>query len=120
MSGSYEVEFYVDDKGRCPTDEFLDSLPEKHLARVHAYLDLLEQGGPNLARPYADALADKIRELRPAFGRHEYRLLYFFSGRTVVITHGFLKKSDKVPGNEIERALRCMDDWRARRPSDEG
>src|SRR5580698_8786439 len=110
MSG-YSVEFYAAENERCPADEFLDSLPEKHLAKVHAYLGLLEEKGPGLTRPYADTLDRKIRELRPAFGHHEYRLLYFFAGRTIVITHGFLKKTDQVPAHEIERAVRSMEDW---------
>ncbi len=119
MGTPYAIEFYREAGGHCPMDAFLDSLPDKHLARVHAYLELLEQKGPNLQRPYADAVADKIRELRPGFGRHEYRLLYFFSGKTVVLTHGFLKKTDTVPPNEIARAISRMRDWLQRRSSHE-
>lgn len=119
MDTDYIVEFYREAGGRCPMDEFMDSLAEKHLARVHAYLELLEQKGPNLQRPYADVVVGKIRELRPGFGRHEYRLLYFFAGKRTVVTHGFLKKTDRMPPSEIERALRRMRDWSARRPSHE-
>jgi len=116
----YEIEFYRESDGHCPVDEFMDSLPDKHLARVHAYLELLEEKGPDLQRPYADILGEKIRELRPGFGRHEYRFLYFFAGRRIVVTHGFLKKTDRVHPREIERALRYMRDWLARRHTNEG
>ncbi len=35
-----------------------------------------------------------------------YRMLYFFhEGRAVVITHGLVKKTQKVPLMEIERAV---------------
>lgn len=38
-------------------------------------------------------------------------MLYFFSGKIIVVTHGFLKKSSKVPPEEIERAKRSMNDY---------
>jgi len=37
--------------------------------------------------------------------------LYFFYGKTIVITHGFVKKTDAVPVNEIELAERYMDEF---------
>jgi len=54
-----------------------------------------------------------IRELRVSFARLELRLLYFINGKTVVVTHGFLKKTDKVPQDEIDRAMRYRNDWLA-------
>lgn len=67
--------------------------------------------GPNLPRPYADIVRGKIRELRVSFGSNEYRFLYFFFGKRIIITHGFLKKTDRVPEGEIERAERIMQDF---------
>ena len=113
---SYEVEFYETESGRCPTDEFLNTLKPKPLAKVHAYLELLEERGPNLTRPFADGLRDKIRELRPDFAHEAIRLLYFFFGKTIVVTHGFRKKTERTPPVEIERAIRYMRDSIGRRP----
>jgi len=74
-------------------------------------MELLEERGPDLPRPFADTVRGKIRELRVSFQHHEYRFLYFFFGRIIVMTHGFLKKSDKVPAGEINRAQKCMDNF---------
>lgn len=71
----------------------------------------MEKEGPRLPRPYADFLVGRIRELRISISHHQYRLLYFFSGKIIVVTHGFLKKSSKVPPEEIERAKRSMNDY---------
>ena len=48
------------------------------------------------------------------FKRGEVRLLCFFDGpRRIVLVHGFKKKSDRTPPQEIERALRLRDEYLA-------
>lgn len=89
----------------------MESLPERPQAKVAAWLRLLQEKGPNLRRPYADILEEPIRELRVSFGRLEIRLLYFIQGRSIVATHGFLKKGRQVLKEEIERAKRYHEDW---------
>ena len=107
----YELFFYENEKGECLVDEFLDHLPEKILGKAHKWLEKLEQEGPNLPRPYADVLKGKIRELRLIFGSNHYRLLYFFHEKKIVLTHGFVKKTDQVPPREIEKADRIRLDF---------
>ena len=107
----YEVIFYLDKRERCPTEEFLDELELKIRAKVEKWMEKLEEEGPNLPRPFADGLRGKIRELRISFSSNHYRFLYFFFGRKIIITHGFLKKSNMIPVEEIERAERIMRDF---------
>ena len=111
----YRVGFYTTQKGESPMDEFIDTLPERHVGKIHRWIDLLARLGPDLTRPYADLLSGKIRELRIAMEHHQYRLLYFFHGKHVVITHGFVKKTDKIPQKEIERAQAYRKDWELRK-----
>jgi phage-related protein len=106
----YEVGFYRDRNDRCPGIEFLQQLQVPVRAKVAKWIELLEKEGPNLPRPYADVVKGKIRELRVHFGQH-FRLLYFFMGKRIIITHGFVKKTDEVPEAEITRAQRCMEDF---------
>lgn len=52
-------------------------------------------------------LNDNIWEFRTRYQGMTYRLLSFWdndSGRLVVATHGFIKKTQKTPANEIARA----------------
>ena len=107
----YEVIFYEGVRGRCPTDEFLDELQLKVRAKVEKWIQKLEDEGPDLPRPFADILRGKIRELRVVFGSNSYRFLYFFFGKKIIITHGFIKKTDKVPEEEIERSEWMMHDF---------
>ena len=109
-NNSYEVIFYETPSGHVPVDDFLDSLQIKVRAKVEKWIEKLELHGPNLPRPYADVVRGKIRELRVHLGQH-IRLLYFFFGKRIIITHGFVKKTSEVPEKEIERAQRYMEDF---------
>ena len=40
----YELEFYKDEKEKCPTQEFLDGLQLKISAKVAKWIDKLEHG----------------------------------------------------------------------------
>ena len=111
MDQDYEIIFYEDNKGHCPLDDFLDTLLPKVRAKIMKWLQMLERQGPNLPRPYADVLKGKIRELRIGFGSNHYRFLYFFYGKKIVVTQGFLKKTDQVPLKEIEQADQLRQDF---------
>jgi len=115
----WRVVHYETEDGACPVGEFLDGLNRKDRAKVLAAIDLLEEEGPNLHRPYADFLKDRIYELRVRVSRIRYRILYFFCNRTdIVLTHGFKKRVKKVPETEIERARGYKEDWLRRKDAD--
>ena len=99
-----EVVFFQEG-GKVPIRDWLNSLPAKAARKCLVYLDILEQQGHELRRPIADLLRDGIYELRPTFQGVNYRILYFFAGRNVVvISHGIAKTSE-VPATEINRAI---------------
>jgi phage-related protein len=110
----YSIKFFVSDRGDCPFREFLNALPAKVQGKFTKFLDLLAGLGPDLKRPYSDALRDGIRELRVKFGGDQYRALYFFHRKYIIITHGFVKKTDSVPVEEIDRAFRARRSIEAR------
>ena len=107
----YEVIFYETAGGECPAENFLSELAPKTRGKAAKWLELLEQEGPNLPRPYADVIRGKIRELRVGFGGLHYRFLYFFHGKQIVVTHGFMKKTAAIPEEEISRSQRYMTDF---------
>jgi hypothetical protein len=107
-----EVIFYKEG-GAVPIREWLKSLPSKAARKCLLYLDMLEQQGHELRRPIADFLRDGIYELRPSFQGVNYRILYFFSGRNVVVvSHGIVKESE-VPEVEIDRAVQRSQSFKA-------
>ncbi len=111
-----EVEFYRTEDGRCPAQEFLDSLPDKVGQKVVWVLKLIQEL-EMIPSTYFKKLeaADDIWECRVQLGSNAYRILAFFSEKAVIVlTHGFSKKSQKTPRNEIERAEAYRKDFMRR------
>ncbi len=84
-STPWRVVYYETSLGRCPVEAFLDGLDRRARVKVLAAIDLLEEEGPGLRRPYADYLRNGIYELRDEDGRVRYRILYFFCRRTDIV-----------------------------------
>ncbi len=40
--------------------------------------------------------------------------MLFFAGNKIIVTNGFVKKQDKLPIEEKERALRCKEEYEMR------
>lgn len=104
--------FYDTVDGKCPVQELLDSLEPKLLAKTLRTIDLLEMNGPILRESYSKQLKDGIFELRTKKGTDITRVLYFFFvGKKVILTNGFVKKTKKTPKLELERAKRYKLDY---------
>ena len=59
-------------------------------------------------------LQDGIFELRVQETGNIYRVLYFFYiGKRIILTHGFVKKTQKTPPNEIKRAKQYRENFLA-------
>ena len=63
------------------------------------------KNGYELREPYSKFLEDGIFELRIKQGSNITRVLYFFFvNRKIILTNGFVKKTLKMPKNEIALA----------------
>lgn len=112
MKMQFQVEFYETEDGRIPTQEFLDSLEPKMNAKMVGLMEILEEKGYLLREPYSAPLEDGIFELRAVQGSNISRALFFFyiEGR-IIITHGFIKKTQKTPRAQIELARKYRADF---------
>lgn len=90
--------------------ELLDTLEEKIKDKILYNLEKSKYvNDPKLLKK----LDDDIWEFRSKYRRLQYRLLSFWdkteSSETLIVsTHGIIKKTDKVPKNEIEKARQIM------------
>ena len=110
------VIFYRTVGGKCPIQEFIDSLPGKVAQKTVWVLKLLEDL-EIVPSSYFKKLVgtEEIWECRIQFGSNTYRIFCFFIDNSVVLTHGFVKKSQKTPVGEIERAEAYRRDFLKRR-----
>ena len=94
-------------------NEFISGLDSKTSRKIFYNIDLAEQtNDPKLFKK----IKNDIWELRTKYAGFQIRLLAFWdktdNKETLVIaTHGFIKKVDKVPANEIDRANRLRDKY---------
>jgi phage-related protein len=94
-------------------EEFIAELDPKTIKKVLYNIDLAEQtNDPKLFKK----LQQDIWELRTKYGGLQIRLLAFWdktdtTATLVIATHGFIKKVDKVPANEIARAVRIRKNY---------
>lgn len=104
MPPQFEILFYSKVDGTEPAKEFILSLDKKMKAKVLRTIELLSNG-TNLREPYSKFLEDGIFELRVKVGSDLSRVLYFFvCGQKIILTNGFIKKTQKTPKKEIEKA----------------
>jgi len=112
-----EIIFYRTASGRCPVEQFLDSLSDKQAAKILWVLRLVKSLDP-VPKQYFKLLehTEGIWEVRVQMGRDIFRLLGFFAdSRLIVLTTGFAKKTQKVPRQEIVLAQQRRKDYLERR-----
>jgi phage-related protein len=99
---SWRVDFFVDERGNAPAEEYLASLPLQHRAKALALIRMLEQEGPSLPFPYSSQVRGKLRELRTQQGKDKLRILYFGGAQRVfVLLHGIVKRTAQLPEEDV-------------------
>lgn len=104
---SFNVEYFQNRDGTYPVEDFILSQEYKMQAKIFRMIELLELNGNALREPYSKELEDGIFELRIKQSNNITRILYFFViGKKIILTNGFVKKTEKTPKREIQLAKR--------------
>lgn len=109
MANEWKTYFYTKSSNyRQPAKEFLSDLEKNKRAKAANYLKLIEQKGLSLGRSYCDKVEGPIYELRPK------NIRMFFGtckGKKIIVLSGFIKKQNKIPRREIEKAKKYYQDF---------
>ena len=111
------IEYYVTDNGKYPVKDFVDSLSPVGKAKYIFISDLLEQYGIAVREPYVKAIKGKRKlfEMRIKDKSNIHRIIYFvYTGKTLILLHGFTKKTQRTPAKEIRIAETRMKDYLTR------
>ncbi len=109
MTDEWTIEYYVDESGHIPVRDFLGGLDRQTYARFVWSLEQVRVRNVRAREPLVRHLEGKIWEIREESNTNLYRILYFFfSGRRIVLLHGFTKKTQKLPHRELDVALRRL------------
>ncbi len=107
---------FAEINGKVAMIEFLDRLSTKERAKIFACIEKLvelKNSGIQPKENLSKYLEDGIFELRVSFENRISRSFYFYeSEKQIIFTHGFVKKEQKTPKNEIEKAKSIRKLWR--------
>ena len=113
---NFTISYYETSDGEYPAEEFILSQNVKMRAKIFRILELLEEKGNALRMPYSEHLDDGIFQIRAQVGNDITRVLYFFVvGHEVILTNGFVEKTQETPPAEIELAKKYRADYFNRR-----
>jgi phage-related protein len=120
----FEVEFYEDRHGKQPVKEILIELRDKALTskdariqykKILTHIRALEVFGTRVGEPQVKHIGGNLWELRPL----AHRIFFFYwRNNKFILLHHFIKKSQKTPPNEIEKATQNMKDFLERNNQD--
>ncbi len=75
---------------------------------VHIF-EMIEESGPNLGLPYTKALDQGLFEIRSKGKEGIGRSLFcIVKDNKIIILHSFIKKTNKIPKNELDIAKKRL------------
>lgn len=114
----HEIYFYRDKNGVEPVYEYIKSLQIKKDAqsrkkadKILDYIDVLSKRGTFAGEPYIKHVEGELWELRP--WRDRIFFVAWHEG-SFVLLHHFMKKTQKTPKKEIDKAKRELADLKER------
>lgn len=116
--GKHAIYFYRDKNGKEPVLEYLKDLLSQNskdsrikAAKIQDYINILSEHGTKIGEPYIKHIDGEIWELRPLRDR-----IFFVAWvkNSFVLLHHFMKKTQKTPNKEIEKAKRELKDLKER------
>jgi phage-related protein len=109
--------FYATETGKRPVDEFLDSLESKEAQKILWVLKLIEELD-RIPSQYFKKLSgsEETWECRVRTKSKALRIFGFFAeGGTLILTHGYAKKSQRTDAKEIKLAEKYRNDFLTRK-----
>ncbi|MDR0853824.1 MAG: type II toxin-antitoxin system RelE/ParE family toxin [Clostridiales Family XIII bacterium] len=113
----FDVDFYEDKSGNQPVKEVLLELRKKagtskdariQYKQILTHIRALEAYGTRIGEPKVKHIDGSLWELRPI----AHRILFFYwRDNKFILLHHFIKKTQKTPPKEIERAKQYMKDY---------
>lgn len=108
----FNIEFYATEDGRQPFCDFYSNLDKQTKAKVLGAIELLKEYGTELRAPVTKAIGEGLFELRVKYEKIQIRnIFFFFSGKKIIVTNGFIKKTQKLPLKQKKMALKYKKDW---------
>jgi phage-related protein len=107
------VIFYRTARGAEPVIDWLRSLPPEDRRAIGTDLATVQFGWP-IGMPVCRSLGGGLWEVRSTLpSRRIARLLFFVHAGRIGVVHGFVKKTQKTPADDLDLARRRMQEMQA-------
>ena len=103
----FEVHFFCLDSGREPVREWLKSMRPDERKVIGEDIKTLQFGWP-VGMPLARKMSKDLWELRSILDRGIARTVFTVYSDRIILLHGFMKKTQKTPANELALAKRRL------------
>ncbi|MBD2626669.1 type II toxin-antitoxin system RelE/ParE family toxin [Trichormus variabilis] len=99
------AEFYRNENGSEPVRDWLKSLSKEERFLIGADIKTVEFGWP-IGMPTCRPMGDGLFEVRTNLPQNKIaRVLFCFYAGKMILLHGFIKKSQKTPKQQLDLAL---------------
>ena len=102
-----DVVFYKHTNGGEPVKEWLRSLPRADRIAIGTDMKTAEYGWP-VGMPLIRKLEPKLWEVRTNLNKRIARVLFTVKDKHMVLLHGFIKKTQTTPGDDLRIARNRM------------
>ena len=108
----YKIIYYISNNGGNPVKDFIDSLEFKQEIKVFHIFKLIIKYGINSVPQHIKKLSGTpLWEIR-ILGKDNIRILYIIPRKeTILLLHGFIKKTQKTNPKEINIAIKRYHQW---------
>ena len=97
------MRFYQESSGKEPVRAWLQELSNEDRKIIGRDIRSLQMNWP-IGFPLVKPLGEKLWEIRSSLDNRIARVLFVFDHGTIVLLHGFIKKTQKTPSAEIDLA----------------
>ena len=101
------VVFYKTESGKEPVREWLKDMPKEDRQSIGEDLKTAQYGWP-LGMPLIRKIERGLWEVRSNISAGIARVFFTVMDKTMVLLHGFVKKSQKTPLDELDTARRRL------------
>jgi phage-related protein len=109
-SNRLDAVFFRARSGNEPVREWLKSLTKEQRKTIGEDIAYVQFKWP-IGKPRVDHLRGAIWGVRSSLGNRIARTLFAVAGGKMVLIHGFIKKTQRTPNDDIELAERRFKEW---------
>ena len=105
---AFTIEWHYADNGKSQALTYFEKLDRRQKIQFIKLVETIGSVGVIRNKQKFNYEGDEIYAFKPQPDRF---LCFFFSGKKIIVTNGFRKKTQKLPKGEKDRALRARADY---------